>query len=906
MQDIKVKWTVDNDDLRVTAQLLAELSEKDRALISDLGRVSQAARTAGDSLAKAPQSGATGLSGYTKRTEEATKATSRLRDETGKFVKTAKDGGDALGKSFDKAKGGSDALQKTINGLAGKIAGLFAIDQLIQFGQKVLDITSQFQKLEAVLSNALGSDSAGEVALATIQQFAAQTNFSVLQVTDTFVKLVNAGFKPTMEELTNLADLTNSTGKELDQLAEAIIDAQTGEFERLKEFGIQASKSGDQVTFTFKGVQTTVKNTASEIQKYIVGLGALEGVSGSTAAISATWVGRMSNLGDAFDQLFGTIGQKSSGFAASVIDAFTRIVQATNEAILSEEEYQKKLALRDQAKVNEGLPKALEDLTNQYKSLGFSAEEAAKKARLFYEQDAGNQLKKLYDDLRNIQVELDKIKNDGSLSSEIFGIEVFDNDVASRVEELEKLRAKTLGAIEVQRQYLTTLDEIQSKANKPITPTVDTKQLEKDLKEYLKLVQDLDLKKFVAQVDLNEELLGKNFPTVLGQRAVAARESIIREFDKLYEDTKKIGEKLVAAGLLDRDKLNQSLEDIATIRKTKLAEIAADTNNGYLAIDADKLFGSKADLDKALKDREDSMKKFLDRVEQSMKDYNDKFEAERKEDERREKEHQKRKQALIEESFDTLLTFADAYFQISSQNYNNDLARVQQVEETKLAIVGDNEQAQSFIREEAARKNLEIRRRQAQAEKAQGIFQVAINTAEAIAKTLSQYGMPLAIPFIALAAAQGAVQIAAISSRPLPQFRKGVIDLQGEGTETSDSIMARLSKGESVMTAKETREYKPLFMAIREKRVDPVLMNMIATGSLPTGVVTHTPEYIQVQQKLAESEEYNRRYLDEIRSLRRTLEQLPIHQVNLDKNGITTYLRKGNSVRESLNNQFPN
>jgi hypothetical protein len=52
-----------------------------------------------------------------------------------------------------------------------------------------------------------------------------------------------------------------------------------------------------------------------------------------------------------------------------------------------------------------------------------------------------------------------------------------------------------------------------------------------------------------------------------------------------------------------------------------------------------------------------------------------------------------------------------------------------------------------------------------------------------------------------------AAQIAAIRSQKppaAPGFAKGVIDLNGPGTETSDSIPARLSRGESVITANGT------------------------------------------------------------------------------------------------------
>ena len=65
-------------------------------------------------------------------------------------------------------------------------------------------------------------------------------------------------------------------------------------------------------------------------------------------------------------------------------------------------------------------------------------------------------------------------------------------------------------------------------------------------------------------------------------------------------------------------------------------------------------------------------------------------------------------------------------------------------------------------------------------------------------------------------------------------FAEGVIDLDGRGTETSDSIPARLSKGESVMTAKTTKKNKrtladmqrdpnhPLFKTINQEGVNQV------------------------------------------------------------------------------------
>jgi hypothetical protein len=62
------------------------------------------------------------------------------------------------------------------------------------------------------------------------------------------------------------------------------------------------------------------------------------------------------------------------------------------------------------------------------------------------------------------------------------------------------------------------------------------------------------------------------------------------------------------------------------------------------------------------------------------------------------------------------------------------------------------------------------------------------------------------------------------------KFKDGVIGLDGPGNETSDSIPARLSKGESVMTAAETKRYRPYLEAMRAGTFnamtrEPVMIN---------------------------------------------------------------------------------
>jgi hypothetical protein len=243
--------------------------------------------------------------------------------------------GDASGlnKSINGANKSLSSFQSASNAVSKNLAATLGAVSFVALGREIIKITSEFQKFEAVLTNTLGSNSEAQAALDQIREFAAKTPFSVQELTASFVKLANQGFEPTADEMRKLGDLAASTGKGFDQLTEAIIDAQTGEFERLKEFGIRASKSGDQVKFTFKGVQTQTEFTADSIRDYLLSLGNLEGVSGSMAAISETLGGKISNLGDSFDNLLLTLGNLTSGPLTDFIDILNESLASIQDAL---------------------------------------------------------------------------------------------------------------------------------------------------------------------------------------------------------------------------------------------------------------------------------------------------------------------------------------------------------------------------------------------------------------------------------------------------------------------------------------------------------------------------------------------------------------------------------------------
>ena len=300
---------------------------------ADVRKLGEAYRIAAK---KTPMSAAGKLSEYNaaKRVLDGERAALfELTQEQAKARLTVKE----LRDEYSLYKNDSTKVVSANEDIAGSLKHIIltvaGTDAIRRFVSNVIDVAGNFQKMEAVLTNSLGSASKVKEAMDMLSDFGAKTPFQVDELTAAYVKLVNQGFIPTAEQMRKLGDLASSTGKSFDQLTEAIIDAQVGENERLKEFGIRASKNGDTITYIFREQEAVVKNTASAIREYILSLGDLEGVIGANEKISATFVGRLSNIEDELTNQFKDFGEKFNaelstgiGWAGDLVDNLNRII----------------------------------------------------------------------------------------------------------------------------------------------------------------------------------------------------------------------------------------------------------------------------------------------------------------------------------------------------------------------------------------------------------------------------------------------------------------------------------------------------------------------------------------------------------------------------------------------------
>ena len=172
--------------------------------------------------------------------------------------------------------------------------------------------TKSLQVFQAQLRTATGSIEGAAEALEALKDFAMETPFELEKSLEAFVKLTNRGLTPSEAAMRSYGNTASALGFDLTQMIEAVADATTFEFERLKEFGINAKSQGDKVSFTFQGTTKTVGRNAKEIEGFLMSLGDVN-FAGAMEIQMATVGGLASNLKDIWNEMFRTFSEAGAG-----------------------------------------------------------------------------------------------------------------------------------------------------------------------------------------------------------------------------------------------------------------------------------------------------------------------------------------------------------------------------------------------------------------------------------------------------------------------------------------------------------------------------------------------------------------------------------------------------------------
>jgi hypothetical protein len=182
----------------------------------------------------------------------------------------------------------------------------------------------------------------------------------------------------------------------------------------------------------------------------------------------------------------------------------------------------------------------------------------------------------------------------------------------------------------------------------------------------------------------------------------------------------------------------------------------------------------------------------------------------------------------FQQAFNTISSYSDANFQ---RMYTN----LEQQRDVSILFAGESATAREEIDRVYEERRKRIQRQQAEAQKRMAMFNIAVNTAQAIVSALAS--TPPNIPLSIAVGVIGAAQLALTASQPIPEFYKGTqnapaglawTDERGAELHTDKSgkikdlgsnkgaRLKKLDKGDKIYTASQTKKILDLYSFNKE------------------------------------------------------------------------------------------
>jgi len=230
---------------------------------------------------------------------------------------------------FGKAMDGVNIIMRHVGVAWAGAAAAFAVTSL------AIGIAGKkYETMRATLSSVLPAQVSTAEGFALIQRITEQLPTDLEQTSQAFIKMLALGIVPTEERMLSFGNTAAAMGKDIMQFTEAVADAATNEFERLKEFGIKTKSEGDKVSFTFQGLTTTVGKNSKEIVAYLESIGNVQ-FAGAAAKQMDTVEGKLSNLGVAWGKFIDFLNEQGAKNATkSILDAVTSAVDGLRTLVV--------------------------------------------------------------------------------------------------------------------------------------------------------------------------------------------------------------------------------------------------------------------------------------------------------------------------------------------------------------------------------------------------------------------------------------------------------------------------------------------------------------------------------------------------------------------------------------------
>ncbi len=244
----------------------------------------------------------------------------------------------------------------------------------------------------------------------------------------------------------------------------------------------------------------------------------------------------------------------------------------------------------------------------------------------------------------------------------------------------------------------------------------------------------------------------------------------------------------------------------------------------------------------------------------------------------------------FQEAFNTIAKSSQA-------NFDAEYSRLEQQKSISLQFAGESTAAKENIEREYEIRKKEIQKREAESQKRLAIFNIAVNTAQAIVASLAKTPPPAGLPLAALMGAIGAAQIAMVNSQQIPQFWKGT-DNAPEGLAWTQEKGAEVitDRNGNVKTYGSNKGAQLTYLnkgdKVYKSHEDYINKELSKSGIQPMG---QSFSSVNISNGLT-AEDLNKGIAD----LKRTISQKENININIDKSGFRTAV----NGKEYLNNRL--
>lgn len=190
----------------------------------------------------------------------------------------------------------ANSIKNSFKGMAAGLTGAFSA---VASFNKIVNSLKDYESKVSSLSAITGNIEDAKILFNDLNNLSRKIPQQFDDITAAAVNLNKSGIVPTEENIKSLAAIAVGTNNTLASVSQIVTSAALGQVKSLKQLGIVAKVTGDQIEVSYKGQKTVIDNTSESIMKYISDISKnnfaetlnfqMRGMTGATKNLSDSW-----------------------------------------------------------------------------------------------------------------------------------------------------------------------------------------------------------------------------------------------------------------------------------------------------------------------------------------------------------------------------------------------------------------------------------------------------------------------------------------------------------------------------------------------------------------------------------------------------------------------------------------